>query len=83
MGNDENLVSNIKNALYRLKQAPHALYYCLDKYLQQQGFTKWYSKSNVYTKIVDDKLLIIFVYVDDIISGSNEESMSQNFPYVI
>jgi len=30
-----------------------------------------------------DKLLIIFVYVDDIIFGSNEESMSQNFASVM
>jgi len=28
-------------------------------------------------------LLIIVVYVDDIIFGSNEESMSQNFAYVM
>ena len=33
--------------------------------------------------IETDKLLIIFVYVDDIIFGSNEESMSQNFASVM
>lgn len=33
----------------------------------------------MYTKIENDKLLIIVIYVDDIIFGSNEESMSQNF----
>ena len=30
-----------------------------------------------------DKLLIIVVYVDDIIFGCNEESMSQNFSSVM
>ena len=39
--------------------------------------------SNLYTKIEDDKLLIIVVYVDDIIFGSNEKSMSQKFSYVM
>jgi len=37
-----------------------------------------------YTQIFEnDKMLIIFVYVDDIIFGSNEESMSQNFALVM
>ena len=37
----------------------------------------------MYTKIEGDNLLIIVVYVDDIIFGSNEESMSQNFAFVM
>ena len=53
-----------------------AWYYRLDKYLHQQGFTKGSADSNLYTKIETDKLLIIVAYVDDIIFGSNEESMS-------
>ena len=59
------------------------LYYHLDKYLHQQGFTKGSSDSNLYTKIETDKLLIIIVYVHDIIFGSNEESMSQNFASIM
>ena len=78
LGNDENLVFKHKKALYGLKQDPRAWYYHLDKYLHQQGFTKGYVNSNLYAKIENDKLLIIVVYVDDIIFGSNEESMSQN-----
>ena len=37
----------------------------------------------MYTKIEDDKLLIIVFYVDNIIFGSNEEYMSQNFSSVM
>ena len=81
--NDEKLVFKLKKALYGLKQAPWAWYYRLDKYLQQQGFTKGSADSNLYTKIENDKLLIIVVYVDDIIFGSNEESMSHKFPSVM
>ena len=76
MGNDEKLVYKLKKALYALKQAPGAWYYCLDKYLHQQGFSKGFVDSNLRTKIENDKLLIVVVYVDDIIFGSNKESMS-------
>eukprot|EP00253_Pinus_taeda_P005170 PITA_05170 len=61
------------------EEAPRAWYYCLDKYLHQQGFSKGSADSNLYIKIENDKLLILVVYVDDIIFGSNEEAMSQSF----
>eukprot|EP00253_Pinus_taeda_P027160 PITA_27160 len=83
LGNDAKIVCMLKKALYGLKWAPRAWCYCLDKYLQQQGFKKGSADNNLYTNIVNDKLLIIVVYVDDIIFGSNEESMSQNFSSVM
>ena len=83
LGNDANLVCKLKNDLYGMKQAPRAWYYWLDKYLQQQGLTKGSADSNLYKKIENEKLLIIVVYFDDIIFGSNEESMSQNFTIVM
>ena len=83
LGNDAKIICKLKKPLYGLKQAPRAWYYHLDKYLQQQGFTKGSADSNLYTKVENDKLLIIVGYVDDIIFGSNEESMSQNFASVM
>eukprot|EP00253_Pinus_taeda_P023696 PITA_23696 len=83
LGNDAKLVCKLRKALYGLKQAPRASYYCLDKYLHQQGFSKGSADINLYTKMDIDKLLIIVVYVDDIIFHSNEESMSQNFSSVM
>eukprot|EP00253_Pinus_taeda_P028162 PITA_28162 len=82
-GNDPNLVCRLKKALYGLKQAPRAWYYRLDKYLHQQGFSKGSADSNLYIKVENDKLLILVVYVDDIIFGSNEEDMSQSFALVM
>eukprot|EP00253_Pinus_taeda_P009829 PITA_09829 len=83
LGNDPNLVCILKKALYGLKQAPRTWYYLLDKYLHQQGFSKGSVDNNLYTKIENDKLLILVVYVDDIIFGSNEEAMSQSFALVM
>ena len=83
LGNDPKLVCRLKKALYGLKQAPRAWYYLLDKYLHQQGFIKGSIYSNLYIKIYNDKLLILVVYVDDIIFGSNEEDTSQNFALVM
>eukprot|EP00253_Pinus_taeda_P021548 PITA_21548 len=82
LGNDPNLVSRMKKVLYGLKQAPRAWYYRLEKYLHQQGFPKGSTDSNLYIKVENDKLLILIVYVDDIIFGSNEEAMSQSFALV-
>eukprot|EP00253_Pinus_taeda_P018736 PITA_18736 len=67
----------------KLEAAPRAWYYHLDKYLHQQGFSKGSADSNLYIKIDNHKLLILVVYVDDIIFGSNEEAMSQNFALVM
>jgi len=83
LGNDPNLVCRLKKALYGLKQAPRASYYRLDKYLHQQGFSKGAADSNLYIKIENDKFLILVMYVDDIIFGSNEEAMSQSFALVM
>jgi len=83
LGNDPKLECRLKKALYGLKQAPRAWYYRLDKYLHQQGFSKGSANSNLYIKIENNKLLILVVYVDDIIFGSNEEAMSQNFALVM
>ena len=82
-GNDEKLVCKIKKYLYGLKKSPRAWYYFLDKYLHQQVFSKGSVDSNLYIKIENDKLLIVVVYVDDIIFGSNEESMSQKFSSIM
>eukprot|EP00253_Pinus_taeda_P022525 PITA_22525 len=83
LGNDPKLVCRFRKALYGLKQAPRAWYYRLDKYLHQKGFSKGSANSNLYIKIDNDKLLILLVYVDDAIFGSNEEAMSQNFALVM
>jgi hypothetical protein len=75
----EDYVCRLKKALYGLKQAPRAWYSRLDRYLQQQGFRKGNADNNLYIKVNQNNLLIIEVYVDDIIFGSNDDRMSQKF----
>jgi hypothetical protein len=75
----EGYVCRLKKALYGLKQAPRAWYSRLDRYLQQQGFRKGNADNNLYIKVDRDNILIIEVYVDDIIFGSDDDRMSQKF----
>ena len=48
-------------------------------YLKQQGFKRGSTKSNLYLKIEDKNMIIVVVYVDDIIFGSNLQILSVNF----
>jgi hypothetical protein len=51
----------------------------MDKYLQHAEFRKGSADNNLYIKVTQDSILLIEVYVDDIIFGSNDDRLSQNF----
>ena len=70
-----DFVYKLKKTLYGLKQSPRAWYYKLDKYLLDKGFKRGIVDCNLYIKIEDNDLLIVLVYVDDIIFGSNNASL--------
>ena len=72
-------VCRLNKALYGLKQAPRAWYDRLDRYLHQQGFKKGSFDNNLYVKVDLDNLMIIEVYDDDIIFGSNDDRLSKDF----
>ena len=67
----------MKKALYGLKQDPKAWYSRLDRYLQQQGLKKANQNNNIYIKMDQDNMIIIEIYIDDIIFGSDDDRMSQ------
>jgi FtsZ-interacting cell division protein YlmF len=79
LSDNPDFVCKLKKALYGLKQAPRAWYYKLDKYLQDKGFKRGTIDNNLYIKTEGDDLLIVLVYVDDIIFGSNNASLVQWF----
>jgi hypothetical protein len=72
-------VCKLKKALYGLKQAPRAWYSRLDKYLHQTRFRKGSADNNLYIKVSQGNILLIEVYVDDIIFGSDDDRLSQKF----
>ena len=61
-----------KRALYRLKQAPRAWYTRIDSYFTGLGFAKSEVDPNLYQIVVEGKLLIILLYVDDLILIGDE-----------
>jgi hypothetical protein len=51
----------------------------LEKYLQQQGFRRGNLDSNLYIKVDQGNMIIIEVYVDEIMFGSDDDRLSQKF----
>ena len=62
----------LKRALYGLKQAPRAWYTRIDSYFTRLGFSKSEADPNLYQIVVEGKLLIIVLYVDDLILTGDE-----------
>ena len=65
-------VCMLKRALYGLKQAPHAWYTRIINYFTGLGFSKSEVDPNLYQILVEGKLLIIVLYVDDFILMGDE-----------
>ena len=59
--------------MYGLKQAPHAWYTRTDSYFIGLVFTKSEVDGNLYHIVVEGKLLIIVLYVDDLILTGDEK----------
>ena len=68
----ESHVCRLKRALYGLKQAPRAWYTWIDSYFTGLGFSKSEADPNLYQIVVECKLLIIVLYVDDLILTGDE-----------
>jgi hypothetical protein len=72
-------VCKLKKALCGLKQSPRAWFSRLDQYLQQQGYKRGTIDSNLYIKIKEQNMIVVVVYVDDIIFGSDLTMLSKQF----
>ena len=78
-----NHVFKLTKALYGLKQAPRAWYERLSGFLLEKGFTRGKIDTTLFTKIKNDDLLIVQIYVDDIIFGSTNENMCSEFSKIM
>ena len=75
---DKYIVCKLKKSLYSLKQVHRTWYARLDKHLTKLGYNKCMVDSNLYWKGIDDGLMILVIFVDDIIFGGNDDE-SENF----
>jgi hypothetical protein len=73
----ESHVCKLKKGLYGLKQAPRAWYGRIDSFLQSLGFTKSIPDPNLYIKIVQNHLVILVLYVDDLFLRGEENFIAQ------
>ena len=62
----------LKRELYRLKQETCAWYTRIENYYTRMGFTKSEADANLYHIVVEGKLFIIVLYVDDLIVTVDE-----------
>jgi hypothetical protein len=67
-------VCRLKKALYGLKQAPRAWYAIIESYSIRLGFSKSHVDPNIYYKVVNNALVSLLLYVDDLFL-SGEESL--------
>jgi hypothetical protein len=77
--NKGDYVCKLNKAFYGIKQAPRAWYARLDSYLQKQGLKRGSTDNNLYCKIDGKNMIIVEVYVEDIIFGSDDKKMSKDF----
>ena len=64
-------VCKLKKTLYGLKQAPRSWYGRIDSFLTSLGFTKSRDNPKLYMKVMDDELVILLLYVDDLFMIGN------------
>jgi hypothetical protein len=70
-------VCRLKKALYGLKQAPRAWYARIDSYLIRLGFSRSHADPNLYYKVVNNALVILLMYVDDLFLTGRESLITQ------
>ncbi|GKA89567.1 putative ribonuclease H-like domain-containing protein [Tanacetum coccineum] len=74
-----NRVYKVEKALYGLHQAPRAWYETLSTYLLENRFRRGTIDKTLFIKKIKNDILLVQVYVDDIIFGSTNESLSTEF----
>ena len=74
-----DFVFKLDKALYGLKQAHRAWCERLSSFLISNGFKKGKIDTTLFTKHVENDILIVQIYVDDIIFGSTNETLCQAF----
>src|SRR6266542_250840 len=77
--NYPNHVYRLFKTLYGLKQAPRAWYERLSDFLEEKGFKIGRVDTTLFTKTIGNDLFICQIYVDDIIFGSTNNVLCDEF----
>jgi hypothetical protein len=64
---DSSLVCRLEKSLYGLKKAPRECYEKMESYLLSQNFVCCKLDLNVYMLRMNDSLLLLVLYVDDLL----------------
>ncbi|KAI3816802.1 hypothetical protein L1987_16507 [Smallanthus sonchifolius] len=76
--NHPEYVCKLKKAIYGLKQSPRAWFGKIGEFLELNGFRITNSDTSLFVKQVENRSVVVLVYVDDlIITGDHEEEIDQ------
>jgi hypothetical protein len=72
------LVCRLKKRLYGIKKSPRQWYLKFDRFMTEQGYSRWHSDHNVYFKRLENgSHIILLLYVDDmLVAGSNMKDIN-------
>ncbi|PNY16189.1 putative CC-NBS-LRR resistance protein [Trifolium pratense] len=77
---NKNMVYKLKKALYGLKQAPRAWYSKIESYFIAEKFEKCPYEHTLFVKYgVNDEILVVSLYVDDLIYTGNNQKLMDEF----
>ncbi|KAI3496680.1 hypothetical protein L1887_39051 [Cichorium endivia] len=78
-----NHVYRLKKAVYGLKQSPRAWYETLSTFLVYSGYRRGVIDPTFFVRSHQKHIMIVQVYVDDIIFGSTNQAMVDEFAKVM
>ena len=76
-----NYIYKLKKALYGLKQAPRSWYEQLSTFFLENAFER--GKIDLTLKRINEHILLVQIYVDDIIFGSTDSSLCKGFASIM
>nr|KAJ0186480.1 hypothetical protein LSAT_V11C900458500 [Lactuca sativa] len=76
-------VYRLDKAVYGLKQAPRAWYETLTSYLLENGYRRGAIDNTLFIKNKGLDMVLVQIYVDDIIFGSPNETLSKEFAEIM
>jgi len=74
-----NSVYKLKKVLYGLKQAPRKWYERLSSFLLSHQYERGKIDKTLFIKKFDSAIILVQIYVDDIIFGSSNEKLCEDF----